>query len=281
LFGFSNPGETDDGDTRPRAKRSQESAVALTALPFMMVLIVTGALLTLGPEFVYLRDLFSTRMNTVFKFYYQAWVVWSLASAFGVWWVLRQAKPVGQVLLAGLTAVVIALGLLYPLLATTTITDNWQGTTRDADNQPFATLDGMAYMQRVRASDYDAIKFLNATVVGRPVIVEAVGGSYTEYARVSVHTGLPAVLGWPFHELQWRGTGDSFAGREEDIRQLYTSNDWALTAPILDKYHIRYVYIGSMELSLYEPVAFEKFDRNLTKIYENNGVIIYEYRGGE
>ena len=35
-------------------------------LPFVLLLIFTGALLTLGPEFVYLRDFFGTRLNTEF-----------------------------------------------------------------------------------------------------------------------------------------------------------------------------------------------------------------------
>lgn len=279
LFGLGPQPVDGDTDGGARVEGSGEPAASPTILPFMIVMILTGALLTLGPEFVYLRDLFSTRMNTVFKFYYQAWVMWSLASAFGVWFVLRHAKPLGQVVLAGGVAVVVTLGLAYPILATGTITDNWQGTTRNEENQPYATLDGMAYMARARAADYAAIKFLNANVKGRPVIAEAVGGSYTEYGRVSVHTGLPTVLGWPFHEQQWRGSVEPFAGRDEDVRQLYTSNDWSATAAILAKYTIRYVYVGPMEQIQYQTIALEKFDRNLIKIYENNGVIIYEYRG--
>jgi uncharacterized membrane protein len=193
--------------------------------------------------------------------------------------VLRSVKSVGQLVFGAGVAGVVVLGLAYPILATATITNNWQGTTRNADNAPYATLDGMAYMAYARSADYEAIKFLNATVSGRPVIVEAVGGSYTEYARVSTHTGLPTVLGWTFHEQQWRGNGDVYAGREDDVRTLYTSNDWTETAAILDKYQVRYVYVGPMELGLYGEVALEKFDRNLSKIYENNGVIIYEYKG--
>ncbi|HLB49405.1 MAG TPA: DUF2298 domain-containing protein [Anaerolineales bacterium] len=248
---------------------------------FAVVLVITGALLTIGPEFVYLRDLFSTRMNTIFKFYYQAWVLWSLASAFGVWMLFRMAKPVGQALFGVGLVVVLGMGLIYPTMATTTITENWKGTTRDAEGKPYATLDGMAYMAYSRSADYEAIKFLNANVNGRPVIAEAVGGSYTEFARVSAHTGLPTVLGWPFHEFQWRGTPEVFDGREEDVRKLYTTHDWDEALPILQKYHIRYVYVGPMEINQYGEIQLTKFERNMSVIYQADGVTIYEMTGGQ
>ncbi len=52
--------------------------------PFILLLIVLASMLVIAPEFVFLRDLFGNRMNTIFKFYYQAWLLWSLVSAFGV-----------------------------------------------------------------------------------------------------------------------------------------------------------------------------------------------------
>ncbi len=51
---------------------------------FALLMIGLALLLAYSVEFVYLRDLFGTRMNTVFKFYYQAWVMLALAAAFGV-----------------------------------------------------------------------------------------------------------------------------------------------------------------------------------------------------
>jgi len=279
LFGMRGQqpiSETEADSVEEPASLSQLSG-SLT--PFLFILVVTGALLTLGPEFVYLRDFFGTRMNTIFKFYYQAWVVWSLASAFGVWWFLREAKPVSRLLFGTGITLILVMGWAYPFLATGTITNNWQGNMQDADNKPYATLDGMAYMKINQVGDYEAIKFLNASVQGRPVISEAVGGSYTDYARISAHTGLPTIIGWPFHELQWRGNGDVFAGREDDVAKLYTSNDWAATQTILNKYNVRYVYIGPMEVGKYGAIAMEKFDRNLSKVYDNNGVVIYEYKG--
>ncbi len=48
---------------------------------FILLLLSLGALLILGPDFLYLRDNFGYRINTVFKFYYQAWILLSLAAA--------------------------------------------------------------------------------------------------------------------------------------------------------------------------------------------------------
>lgn len=57
---------------------------------FALFLALLGALLTLAPEFVFLRDLFGTRLNTIFKFYYQAWICWSLAGSFAIAYFLQE-----------------------------------------------------------------------------------------------------------------------------------------------------------------------------------------------
>jgi len=51
---------------------------------FVLLMVLLGGILTLVPEFIYLRDQFGWRMNTIFKFYYQAWILWSLAGAYGL-----------------------------------------------------------------------------------------------------------------------------------------------------------------------------------------------------
>ncbi len=49
-------------------------------------------LLTVFPEFFYLRDQFGTRMNTIFKFYFQAWIFWGIAAAAGSAILFRQLR---------------------------------------------------------------------------------------------------------------------------------------------------------------------------------------------
>jgi len=82
------------------------------------------------------------------------------------------------------------------------------------------TLDGMAFMEHAvvfdgapgrdsqeisLAGDYAAIRWMQDTIQGSPVILEGLG--YREYLwanRVSIYTGLPAVIGWRWHQVQQR-----------------------------------------------------------------------------
>ena len=68
------------------AVEGEPSGQATPANPmvFVLLMMLLGGILTLVPEFIYLRDQFGWRMNTIFKFYFQAWILWSLAGAYGM-----------------------------------------------------------------------------------------------------------------------------------------------------------------------------------------------------
>jgi uncharacterized membrane protein len=81
------------------------------------------------------------------------------------------------------------------------------------------------------------------------------------------------VLGWSNHEGQWRD--QALQGtRAEDIQTLYMTNDWQTTQSIIDRYKIRYVYVGSLERSSYR-VNEEKFNRFLKPVFQQGSVTIY------
>ncbi len=81
---------------RRQAISSGEVAITWIKYPsatgFAMLLIGMGLILTLFPEFLYLKDNFGVRINTVFKFYYQAWVLWSLAAAYGIYSIMADSR---------------------------------------------------------------------------------------------------------------------------------------------------------------------------------------------
>ncbi|MBC7260622.1 MAG: hypothetical protein H5T63_01300, partial [Chloroflexi bacterium] len=230
------------------------------ALPFVYWIAGVAFLLTFAVEFVYLRDSFGTRMNTVFKFYYQAWVMMAIAAAFGCYYVLgrpRQSLLTSPILrgiwLVALIAL-IGVGMIYPLLGIPNKAGGFRGKP---------TLDGMAFLQNVRPDDYAAIKWLQENVRGIAYIVESTGGSYTETAWVSAFTGLPTILGWDFHEHQWRGNSIEANKRRPDIEQIYRSTDTKQVLSLLEKYDVRYVYLGPVEKSKYNlpPNTAERFAR--------------------
>jgi uncharacterized membrane protein len=97
---------------------------------FIALLIVWGVLLTLVPEFIYLLDGFGTRMNTIFKFYFQVWLLWSIAGAYGIatLWQDRSAEMArkDRLWLLGMTALSIAILLvtcLVPVMRVEPVSD--------------------------------------------------------------------------------------------------------------------------------------------------------------
>jgi YYY domain-containing protein len=238
---------------------------------FILLMISLGVLLILGPDFLYLRDNFGYRINTIFKFYYQAWILLSLAAAFGVAVLSSKLRGVALTLYRVVLVAVIGAGLVYPVFALQSKTDDFR-----AAHPEQRTLDGAAYLANTMPDDYKAFQFMKQAESG--VIAEAVGGQYTEYARFSTFTGLPTVLGWPGHEGQWRD--QSLQGsRKDDIQTLYTTSDWATAQIIIDRYNIRYIVVGNLERNTY-PVDEEKFSRFLIRVFpppdQQGSVTIYE-----
>jgi YYY domain-containing protein len=254
--------------TKSKPETESELTDAHSPVPFVLMFIVFGGLLVLAPEFIYLRDQFGSRMNTVFKFYYQAWELWSLAAAFGIVVLFRELRGIKLGLFTAIMAVILLMGLTYPVLALPNRTENFE-----VANPETRTLDGAASLGIYNPDDYAAIQWLARAKPG--IVVEAVGGAYSESARVSTFSGQPTVLGWANHEGQWRGGSAEMGSRADDIALLYTTSNWTEAENILKQYNIRYVYIGRLERTTYV-VDERKFSANLSEVYKQGQVVIYE-----
>ncbi len=255
--------------TTKAEEQPQRSADAAWQPPnikiFILLLILLGTGLTLLPEFFYLRDQFGWRMNTIFKFYFQAWALWSLAAAFISVELLSTLKRWRYAAFSLFWTALVVVSLAYPVLMVLNKTNNFTPAEW--------TLDGDAYIARYTPDEYAAMQWLKDQNLG--IVAEAVGGSYSDYARVSTRTGFPTVLGWPGHESQWRGGATEMGSREQDIRRLYETDMPEEMFAILNKYDICYVYLGNLERVQYV-VNQGKFDAWLSVLYSNNSVIIYQ-----
>jgi len=264
------PGANVEPQTQFGSPAHGEAQTRTLSADFATLLIVIGLALTWAVEFVYLRDYFGTRMNTVFKFYYQAWVLLAIGCSYGVYHLWGRLQGVGRWAFASCTLGLFLMGLVYFPLAVWTKTGGLSG-------EP--TLDGTLYLKTAMPADYEAIRWLNENVRGAPVILEASGGSYTSFARFSANTGLPTLLGWDFHEIQWRGTM-GFQERQADVRRLYVTRSWEEAEEIMDRYGVRYVCLGELERQAYGPRAGELLAQRLPVAYECQAgsavVAIYE-----
>ena len=253
----------------PKAESEKSAGVVVHhETTFILLVLAIGAGLIAFPEFFYLLDNFGWRMNTIFKFYYQAWLSLSICASFGAIVVIDQMKGMGKKIAIFSIGLMTAILLIYPILGS-----YYRFVT---DHNASMSLDGAYHIRTYAPLDAQGIDFLRQAPDG--VVVEAVGGSYqANFGRISTHTGLPTILGWPGHESQWRGGYDEIGNREEDVRRIYQVRDWQATQLLLDLYQVRYIYVGSIEQSTYI-VEEEKFINHLDVVFQNEAVVIYEYQ---
>ncbi|MBI2847474.1 MAG: glycosyltransferase family 39 protein [Chloroflexi bacterium] len=255
---------------------------------FVLMLLTVTLLIGIGVDVVTVQGDIE-RMNTVFKFYLQAWVLLGIVSAYSLWGLKfgKAVRPHKWGLVWWIAFAILIIGsLIYPFAATPV-------RIKDRFLSAPPTPDGMAYMQWViywdekgpieLRWDYDAILELQDKVQGSPVILEGVTPLYRWGSRISIYTGLPTVVGWDWHQKQQRW-GYTWAVDERlgDVKAMYGGLDQEATASLLRKYNVGYVYLGELE-RLYFPGSQAKFDGMLGKylevFYENPRVRVYKVKG--
>ncbi|MBK8026506.1 MAG: hypothetical protein IPK19_35245 [Chloroflexi bacterium] len=255
LFGRTGAAAEADGSSEVSSRYPIATGMAL-------LLIALGAALTLAPEFVYLRDNFGTRMNTVFKFYYQAWLVWGVAAAYAVYSILgdsrlRLPSPAVRAAFGAVVAVVLLIATPYLFMA------GYFRATVEAGRGPNSisrvpTLDGAeSYMVMggISADDMTALACLDQQVTGDDVlVVQAAGNSYNGACGIAgTLEGIPVLFNWYGHQGQWRGDalGALVGSRLSDIDVIYTEPTWNATRGILAMYGVDYVFVGATERRAY------------------------------
>lgn len=235
----------------------------------MLIFMLFATIAILIPELVYVKDIYPGhyRANTVFKFGYQAFIVSSLAASFIILRMVTFKKlKVLKYIYFPILFVAFCLISLFPFFA---INSYFNGLKN------YKGLNGLTYLKDLYPEDFQAILWINQNIKNQPVILEAHGESYTDYARVSSNTGLPTVIGWPVHEWLWRNSVKEVDIRKEDVDKLYQSDDINLTQNLIRKYHLGYVFIGSLERQKYPSLNEDKFKKLGSQIYSNAQTVIY------
>ena len=232
------------------------------------ILACIGLSLLIFCEIFYLKDNMGDtyfRMNTIFKCYLPAWIILGIASTTMVGKWLSESRWIPVISARNtiiITATVVGLLFIIPFIIPFTMS---YGT---------GTLDGFAYLKNSHAGDYGGVTYLR-TLQGDERIVEAEGGDYTYYSRISSFTGIPAIIGMPFHEYMWRSDDTGwFSTRPQDIKSIYQEPE--KTVMLMKKYNATLLYVGDAELERYDvhiPVT------GLEKVYSADGTEIYRLTG--
>jgi uncharacterized membrane protein len=324
---------------------------------FALALSTTAGLLILGSEFFFILDTFNGRMNTIFKLYYQAWLMLSVAGGFVLFEITHgwrmpslsapktstetasngNRPPMGEIGVATATFVGAVLGIalienapgsagllnaviglvvgagvffvvsgasllwwrsspsenapatasritwrgvwagaaatllfgafMYPMLATYYRTNGFHNHQQ---------LDGLASLPPAERSAIDWLRDRD----GHPVVVEAPGGDYSYFGTISAATGLPTILQWKFHEVQWRGTSKGLDEREQAVETLYTSSDAAQVQSVIQQYNVRYVVVGPKEREKYPNLDIEQMTDMFQMAKQDGDVTVYRVAPG-
>jgi YYY domain-containing protein len=276
---------------------SREMPVQVLLLGMLVLAFGIG----IGVDFVTAeRDI--DRMNTVFKFYLNAWVLYSVVGGVGLWqlwatgalrWRVRKASWFVLLVLLVLSSAV------YPVLGTRArIADRF-------DNSIGLTLDGAAFQQTTvyhdpgpgnrgqdekaryaLASDAEALRFIRQNIAGTAVFLEGATDQYRWTPRVALYTGNPVVVGWEWHQMQQRGAGGSKPARVRariaDVRRMYGTTDENQFTAMLEEYAVEYVYLGPTERLYFSGAGLDKFDtlvgEVLDVVFSSGEVTIYKVR---
>ena len=237
--------------------------------------------LLLGAELFHIVDSFGgawRRMNTVFKFYFQAWLLLGIVASFALYSLSNIKIPNAKMSLVFAPLRLCAFAFISLLLAASFYYTAGALLDRSAVPAEGRTLDGLAFLKDSAPGEYAAIRWLrDEAEPGR--IIEAVGDDYTDYGRISAATGQAAVLGWRGHEIQWRGSHEAFAGREEAIAAIYSGADPVEARRLLELYGVRYVYLGDRERQTYGVSGLPQYAGFLETTFQQDGVIVYEVLG--
>ncbi len=258
---------------------------------FVYLLMALGFTILIAVEFVHIPDAQDhttfERFNTVFKFYEQLWIIFVVAAAVATWQIaqrffarkaqrsqqedttlprvptsfaeIRRANDIASRLRIGwviIFFIILGAMTIYPIESVPAFvaqhTNAWNSVPRPNPVYTTPSLDGFAYMDTWYPGDAAAITWLNENVGGIPVIAEATNGMlYTRDSRVSMYTGLPTIVGWPYENSVFRHNVQLIRQRTNDAIALYQEGKPSTVERIIQKYHVQYIYLGQLECLQY------------------------------
>ena len=237
-----------------------------------------GAIVLLTELFHVADALGYGRLNSVFKFWGAAWPLLALAGAVGIALAWDRAtwprfaigslrpRPVMLGALVGAATLLWLGSLLYAPAAAVS-------RAREAQ-QP--GLDALAYLDVRDPGAAGALRWVQANLdAERHVLLEAVGASYGSGNVISAASGVPTLLGWPGHQVQWRAAPPAVA-RQGTVDYIYREGATPRIHAVALRDGVTHIYLGNEERRQYGadvgarfegwPVVFEAYGARIVAV---------------
>ena len=245
-----------------------------------------GFLLLYGVELLFVGDSyldFLPRFNTFYKATFHARIILSVAAAVALVAALRGMAPRIRPMLAAPAAVLLAATLVYAVIAVPNRADGF-AHNRGLDS---AVSD---------AGERGIVRWLAGNAAGDAIVVEATGRrwergddglprlsreqpriEYSAVNRVSMRTGLRAYVGWPGHEISWRGADvrPELSRRQALVDRVYTAPGAEEALAVLRELGARYVVVGNLERERYRDGVMPPFGTFLDTVFAHGEARVY------
>jgi uncharacterized membrane protein len=232
----------------------------------ILLFVFYGFSIIVGTEIIFIKDIYFTanpeyfRANTVFKMWYQAWLILGISASYAIYYVINNTNKGTKYIFVTLCTLILISVFIYPI-------NGIYYLVRTNKSLSYRGLNGTMFLQDELSEEKKAIEWLNTSQKTPVVIIEKPGDAYTTDSLFSVFTGNPTAVGWTNHEYGWRGDWGEIAKVIQDVNTIYTSTNIQEVEKMLDKYNVTYVIIGSKEI--------EKYGLGAGKTVKEIGQVIY------
>lgn len=239
---------------------------------FCCGLTLFGLIILLGCEvfFITMSTVISSdfyRSLTISRFHLQSLIIMGIVLPFLVSLIINKLKPYRLSLLFSIIfTVLLGIQLIYPI----------DGALQKALYfKETPSLDSSNFIATLFPSIHKAITWINGNIEEQVSMLESVGKIYSKWGMVSSYTGNPTLVQWPKHIYQQGYPSEEIAKRIIEADQIYRTDDFNLAYSILQKYNIKYVFIGEIEKERYSQNSLAKFSKYCKKIYDEDNNEIY------
>ena len=269
-------------ETVAEVSRAQLFPPQRDATFFLLLLAFCGLLALLAPMLAYIDDPFfgktQPRINTVFRFGLQAWLLLGSAAACSAIKLIRES--IARWKTPARLAAWLGFAALWTVPAACSLAVIWTRTsnmaTKNVDGSISLSLDGARFLN---ASDRSALTWLRHKAAPGARLIEApitapdgvsIAGDYdARCARIASLSGTISPLGWPQHAMFWGADwGKDIAPRWNAMQRIYRGENLVATQRDLKTLGADYIFIGQVERELF-PTGTARLEKQFPAVFQD------------